>query len=142
MDNNITSSVLSDYIIGTDSITIDTSVLTSSITGPYPNYNIGIGAAGSNGNYQTTPYIANNNWSTISSGNSSTLSVTGDAVFEGDVKIQGISIAKALEDIQKRLAILVPDPAKLEHFAALKKAYDHYILLEKLCELPTTQTKE
>ena len=51
--------------------------------------------------------------------------------------IASIFQGKALEDIQKRLAILVPDPAKLEHFAALKKAYDHYKLLEALCELPT-----
>jgi hypothetical protein len=79
----------------------------------------------------------------LSSGLTSTpgLTCAGDANFEGDVKIKGISIAKALEDIQKRLAILVPDPAKLEHFAALKKAYDHYKLLEALCELPT-ETKE
>ena len=70
------------------------------------------------------------------------MSVTGDAEFEGDVKIKGISIAKALEDIQKRLAILVPDPAKLEHFEALKKAYNHYKTLEALCELPIKENKE
>ena len=64
------------------------------------------------------------------------LHVKGDAEFDGDVKIKGVSIAKALEDIQKRLAILVPDPAKLEHFESLKKAYSHYKTLEALCELP------
>ena len=37
-----------------------------------------------------------------------------------------------LESIEDRLAILQPDPAKLEKFAALKKAYDHYKLMEKL----------
>ena len=70
-------------------------------------------------------------------GSAQGLHVNGDAEFDGDVKIKGVSIAKALDDINKRLAILVPDPAKLEHFAALKKAYDHYKLLEALCELPT-----
>ena len=135
-DDNITSSVLGDYIIGTDNITIDTSALTSSIIGPYPSYNVGIGAVGSNGSYGPTS-ITNNTWATFSNNKPSTLKVEGNAEFEGDVKIKGISIAKALEDIQKRLAILVPDPAKLEHFAALKKAYDHYKLLEALCELPT-----
>lgn len=127
-------------------ITIDSAdvwkdtMLTSSILGPYPSYNVGIGATGSNGsNYS---YITTNNtagsWNTISNPG---LTCSGDANFEGDVKIKGISIAKALDDINKRLAILVPDPAKLEHFAALKKAYDHYKLLEALCELPT-ETKE
>jgi hypothetical protein len=41
-----------------------------------------------------------------------------------------------MEAMSKRLAILVPDPDKLEHFEALKKAYDHYKLLEALCEIP------
>ena len=65
-------------------------------------------------------------------GSAQGLHVNGDAEFDGDVKIKGVSIAKALEDIQKRLAILVPDPAKLEKYEALRKAYNHYILLEKL----------
>ena len=123
-------------------ITIDSSdvwkdtMLTSSILGPYPSYNVGIGATGSsssNYSYITTNGTAGS-WNTTSNPG---LTCSGDANFEGDVKIKGISIAKALEDINKRLAILVPDPAKLEHFAALKKAYDHYKVLEALCELPT-----
>ena len=124
-------------------ITIDSAdvwkdtMLTSNILGPYPNYNIGIGATGSTGNYNYTTN-GTGSWNTISNPG---LTCSGDANFEGDVKIKGISIAKALDDINKRLAILVPDPAKLEHFAALKKAYDHYKLLEALCELPT-ETKE
>ena len=36
------------------------------------------------------------------------------------------------EKINERLAILVPDPAKLEKYAALKKAYEHYKTLEEL----------
>ena len=109
------------------------SMLTSSIIGPYPNYNIGIGATGSNGSYNYATN-ATGSWNTISNPG---LTCSGDANFEGDVKIKGVSIAKTLDDINKRLAILVPDPAKLEHFAALKKAYDHYKVLEALCELPT-----
>jgi hypothetical protein len=42
-----------------------------------------------------------------------------------------------MDKMEERLAILVPDPAKLEKFEALKKAYEHYKLMEKLCqELP------
>ena len=109
--------------------------LNNSITLPTYNFNTSasytIGSAsGLNGTWMT------------SNPASSGLTCTGDATFEGDVKIKGVSIAKALEDIQKRLAILVPDPAKLEHFAALKKAYEHYKTLEALCQLPTKEDKE
>jgi hypothetical protein len=38
--------------------------------------------------------------------------------------------------MEERLAILVPDPKKLEQFAALKKAYEHYKLMEQLCQEP------
>jgi hypothetical protein len=65
--------------------------------------------------------------------NPSTLQVHGDAEFEGNVKIKGHDVVKLFEKIEDRLAILMdPDPAKLEKFPALKKAYDHYRLLEKL----------
>jgi|LauGreDrversion4_2_1035121.scaffolds.fasta_scaffold194583_3 hypothetical protein len=60
------------------------------------------------------------------------LHVTTDAEFEGDIKWKGRSLGKLLEQIEDRLAILQPDPAKLEKHEALKKAYNHYKLLEKL----------
>jgi hypothetical protein len=121
-------------------ITIDSAFsasVTSSILGS-PNYTIGAVGSSATGPYITT---TNNTWGGYNQHQSKGLQVSGDADFEGDVKIKGVSIAKALEDIQKRLAILVPDPDKLEHFEALKKAYDHYKVLESLCELPT-ETKE
>jgi hypothetical protein len=138
--------------VESDSITIDTSnmnsynysysTIPSSITisnSSGSNY----GAIGSSGSFLTSG-INGTSWSNVNWGTSSSnsLSVTGDAEFEGDVKIKGVSIANALEDIQKRLAILVPDPAKLEHFAALKKAYEHYKTLEALCEIPKEENKE
>ena len=98
----------------------------------------------------STPYIyTTNNTSNsflYSGGNGQTtwttqptnpiLKVTGDAEFDQDVKIKGVSIMKTLEGINRRLAILVPDPEKLEHFEALRKAYDHYKTLEALCQVP------
>jgi hypothetical protein len=45
-------------------------------------------------------------------------------------------LGEFMEAMSKRLAILVPDPEKLEHFKALQKAYDHYKTLEALCQLP------
>lgn len=67
--------------------------------------------------------------------NPSSLRVSGDAEFDGDITIKGVKLNDMLADIQKRLAILVPDPAKLEHFEALQKAYQQYKTLEALCEL-------
>ena len=62
------------------------------------------------------------------------LHVTNDAEFDGDIKWKGRSLGTLLTSIEDRLAILAdPDPKKLEKFAALKKAYDNYKLLEKLC---------
>jgi hypothetical protein len=61
------------------------------------------------------------------------LYVSSDAEFDGDIKWKGRSLSTLLEKIEDRLAILAePDPEKLEKFAALKKAYDNYKLLEKL----------
>lgn len=87
--------------------------------------------AGSGYNWGTTasPYIT-----TTTSTGTPTLQVTGDADFQGDVKIKGHSIVKVLEKIEDRFAILMdPDPEKLKKFQALKKAYDNYKLMEKLC---------
>jgi hypothetical protein len=98
---------------------------------PYSTITTTAGSNGTSGSYQYSP-----NWSnmTISGTTHPTpsLKVTGDAEFEGDFKWKGRSLGKMLESIEDRLAILQPDPAKLEKFAALKKAYDHYKLMEKL----------
>jgi len=95
------------------------------------------------GSSSTNPYTTNNTgsylysngmnpqWSTI--GPSSGLHVKADAEFEGDIKWKGRSLGKLMEKIEDRLAILQePDAEKLEKFAALKKAYDHYKTLERL----------
>ena len=54
-----------------------------------------------------------------------------------DVVIDGRSMRDFMESMEKRMAILVPDPKKLEHFQSLQKAYAHYKTLEALCEIPT-----
>jgi hypothetical protein len=95
---------------------------TTGVTGPAYTINTG---AGMNGAWGSA--------STVISTTHPSLQVSGDAEFEGNVKIKGKDLAKSLEAIEKRLAILVPDPKKLEKFEALKKAYDHYKLLEALC---------
>lgn len=50
-----------------------------------------------------------------------------------EIYIKGQSLGKSLDKINQRLAILDdPSPAKLEKYAALKEAYEHYKMLEML----------
>ncbi|NBP00039.1 MAG: hypothetical protein EBU90_07885 [Proteobacteria bacterium] len=125
----------------------------SSFNPPYSSYTIsnpgaalqsGSGMNGSSyntyitnttGPYNTGPYNYSNVWQTIQP-QPNTLQVNGDAEFEGDIKWKGRSLGEMLETIEKRLSILVPDPKKLEHYEALKKAYEHYKTLEALCDTP------
>lgn len=54
-------------------------------------------------------------------------------IHASDVSISGKSLSNTLSVIQQRLSILDdPSPEKLQKYAALKKAYEHYKLLEKL----------
>jgi hypothetical protein len=132
---------------GTDTLTLDTagyptyyssgnsSGLTvggiqsfGSITLPHT-----ITTTGTGGNGYT--YGAGTGTSWASPATQGSIKVTGDAEFDGDVKIKGQSINKLLERIEDRMAILMdPDPARLEKFQALKKAYDNYKLMDKLCQ--------
>jgi hypothetical protein len=132
-------------------ISVPNPCVTSATTGTtyttgsscYPNVgNITISGStvgGTSGQYFTsagTGTWANPVYTTTigTSTTSPSIKVTGDADFDGDVKIKGHSIVKLLEKMEDRLAILMdPDPEKLEKFQALKKAYDNYKLLEKLC---------
>lgn len=110
----------------------------SSLTIPsWTSGNVTIDTSGSSGSYIYTNSGINGTWGTINSSltsaNSSGLHVSGTAEFEGDVKIRGRSLEKMLQKIEDRLAIIQdPDPAKLEKYAALKKAYEHYKTLERL----------
>lgn len=96
-------------------------------------------AINSNGHYGTTvstvgsnsAYITSN--SAYASGAQAGMTVNGNLEVYGRAIIDGKDITKLMEKIEDRLAILMdPDPEKLEKYAALKKAYDHYKLMEKL----------
>ena len=101
------------------SITVPNTITTTGTTGNGYMYGAGTG----------------HSWVTPNSANTGSITVKGDAEFDGDVKIKGHSINKLLERIEDRLAILMdPDPARLEKFQALKKAYDNYKLMDKLCQ--------
>jgi len=54
---------------------------------------------------------------------------------DADIKIGDRSLKTFMDTMEKRMAILQPDPKKLEKFEALRKAYEHYKHLERLCEI-------
>lgn len=57
-----------------------------------------------------------------------------DMPKDADIKIGDRSLKEFMTKMEERMAILVPDPKKLEKFEALKKAYEHYKLMERLCQ--------
>lgn len=60
-----------------------------------------------------------------------TLSVKGDADFEGEVSIKGKNIAEMFEKIEERLAILHPNPKLEDKWDELKELGKRYKELEQ-----------
>jgi len=110
--------------------------MTSSIGAQGSSYTIST-AAGANGTWISSPYLFTNNSTIGTITGQAGLHVTSDAEFDGDIKWKGRSLGDLLTTIEKRLAILTPDPAKLAHYESLQKAYQHYKTLEALCETPS-----
>ena len=120
---------------GTDTITIDTSNMYSSntITLPSTTINSGYTIGSSSSNYYAT------GTSGIGINTSPSVNITSggiDMAAGTDITVDGKSLKEFMNKMEERLAILVPDPKKLEQFAALKKAYEHYKLMESLCQEP------
>ena len=139
--------IIEPCVLPDDPTMVDLSGI-SYTTSPYTygTITINTSASGYNGTWGST--LNSNGWSSIGAigatgaqGSSGGLHVSSNAVIEGNLTVKGVNITEVLESINKRLAILVPDPEKLAHFEALKKAYDHYKTLEALCEIPK-ETKE
>lgn len=57
-----------------------------------------------------------------------------DMPKDADIKIGDRSLKEFMTKMEERMAILVPDPQKLEKFEALKRAYENYKLMERLCQ--------
>jgi hypothetical protein len=114
-------------------------------------YTIGAGGGGyqtasvtiPNGGY-TLATSGNPIWTTASAGyasanmsNKVNIHSNGIDLDDGtDIKMGSVSLKETLEKLHERLAILVPDPKKLEKYEALKQAYEHYKTLEALCTEP------
>ena len=120
------------YSGGIDTITLDSSTMYSANTITLPSSSFTVGSAGST-LYSTG--AGSYNWNNVTT--SSTVNITGagiDMAAGTDITVGGKSLKEFMNKMEERLAILVPNPAKLEQFEALKKAYEHYKLMESLCQ--------
>lgn len=61
----------------------------------------------------------------------STLQVDGDATIDGDLKVKGQSITEALDRINERLGILVPNSQLEEDWEELHRLRMQYVELER-----------
>ena len=68
-------------------------------------------------------------YSTASNKTSSSINLEGK---ESDILIQGKSMKAWMESVEKRLAILQPNPELQEKYEALQEAYEHYKTLEAI----------
>ena len=129
------------YSSGIDTITLDSSTMYSSNTITLPSTTIsGSGSAGytigSTGSTMYTTGTGHYNWNTTTPPSVNISSDGIDMAAGTDIKVDGKSLKEFMSKMEERLAILIPDPKKLEQFAALKKAYEHYKLMEQLCQEP------
>ena len=98
-----------------------------------PPQAIAVPAGGASGSY------------TITTNNTAGMGVGGGPIWQSngnigqhttisanDIIVNGKSLTETLDAINERLSILVPDPAKLEKYEALKECYKQYKLLEAL----------
>ncbi len=69
------------------------------------------------------------NWTTYQQ--PQVLRVSGDAVFDGDVKIKGVNLSDRLDAIEERLGILRPNNDLEGKWEKLKKLGEEYRQLEK-----------
>ena len=88
------------------------------------------GASGSNG-YTYTTGATVNPWIATGTNASNTLSVKGDAEFDGEVTVKGRSLAEFMESVEQRLRILRPNPDLEAEWDQLRVLGEQYRELEK-----------
>ena len=102
---------------------VDSSVLDTSPWG-----NITIGPVGS-GSYTYTS--TSNPWITTNALGHNSLSVRGDAEFDGEVTVKGRSLSEFMESVEQRLNILRPNPALEAEWDQLRELGEQYRELER-----------
>lgn len=111
-----------------------------SITGSGSNV---LGAAGSGYSWTTTGIGANGtgalDWSNLTISTGSTSSITQAGVMElhgenADVKVNGRSLMDAIDALEQRLNILVPNPELEAEWDELRELGERYRELERQCK--------
>lgn len=146
--DDLTIDLSSDHDTAEDTITLSDwdSPLSTSLTNDYtytvsPATTISLGGGGAGATLSTTlnnGLMWNNPTYTGGAGNWTTydnqpkvLKVSGDAEFEGDIKIKGVSLDERLTAIEERLGILRPNNDLEGKWEKLKKLGEEYRKLEK-----------
>jgi hypothetical protein len=107
--------------MGTDTITLNNTLWSGSITSPYTYTTTGTSGAGTY------------NWNNTTLGDAK-VHINGDGLVmqEGaDIVVGGKSLTKAIEQIEERLCILHPNPALEERWDKLKELRQQYIEMER-----------
>ena len=119
MSNSIKNSLLDDY----------SGVLTTSIgaVGSSSPWTVG------NGGTYTMPNISISNWpsATTSVSQGGLMELQGD---NADIKVNGRSLMDAIDALEQRLNILVPNPELEKEWDELRELGDRYRELEKQCK--------
>jgi hypothetical protein len=90
------------------------------------------GASGSNGyTLNTTGTGTGNPWIATGTNASNTLSVHGDAEFDGDITVKGHSLTEFMESVEQRLNILRPNSELEKEWDQLRELGEQYRELEK-----------
>ena len=77
--------------------------------------------------------------------NSAKVKIEGTGLIlteDADITIGNRSLKTFIDKLEDRLAILQPDFEKIERFAALRKAYDNYKLMEQLCHIDNNEEEK
>jgi len=99
-----------------------------------------LGAVGSAGSYNwTTNGINPVDWGSITVGSSINSSITSSGLMElhgdnADIKINGRSLMDAIDALEQRLNILVPNPELEKEWDELRELGERYRELEKKCK--------
>ena len=89
------------------------------------------GSGGSGYTYTTTGTGASNPWIITDTLNQNSLSVKGDAEFDGDITVKGRSLTEFMESVEHRLNILRPNPDLEAEWDQLRALGEQYRKLEQ-----------
>jgi len=89
------------------------------------------GSGGTGYTYTTTGTGAGNPWITTDTLNQNSLSVKGDAEFDGDITVKGRSLAEFMDSVEQRLNVLRPNPALEVEWDQLRALGEQYRELER-----------